>query len=244
MPEHIANFIVFTDGASRGNPGPGGWGAILVENKNLKIKDKDTIQIKELGGREEHTTNNRMELRAAIEALAKIPERAEVKIYTDSSYLINGITKWVKAWKKIGWVTRAKEEVLNRDLWEKLDLLTEKREISWEYVGGHVGIKGNERCDQIATAFADGRKIDLFAGLFHDYAIKNVLDVQAAKIKKESKSRRDAKAYSYISMVKGDIKIHHSWPECEKRVKGVSGARYKKALNAEDEENIIRSFNI
>ncbi|MFA6458821.1 MAG: ribonuclease HI [Candidatus Paceibacterota bacterium] len=230
--------IIFTDGASRGNPGPGGWGAIIIDEA------KGTVV--ELSGREEHTTNNRMELVAAIQALANIPEGSNGKLYTDSSYLINGITKWVKGWKKIDWVTRAKAEVLNRDLWEKLDELADERNIKWEYVGGHVGIPGNERCDVIATSFADKKSFDLYNGPLSSYLVSDILKITHSAVKSaekmETKSRSKAKAYSYISSIKGDIKIYHSWPECEKRVKGVRGARYKKALNAEDEEKIIQEF--
>ncbi len=228
----IMQFTIFTDGSSRGNPGPGGWGAIMIGD------DK----VIELGGRDRLTTNNRMELMAAIEALKKIKEGSEVVIYTDSSYLINGITKWVKGWKRTGWVTRTKDDVLNKDLWIALDSLALERNIIWEYVGGHVGIAGNERCDRIATGFADGDKIELYKGPLAGYPVANILDIKKAALKIETKSRRDAKAYSYVSAIKGIIEIHHSWAECEKIVKGVKGARYKKSLNAEDEERIIAEF--
>jgi ribonuclease HI len=143
-------------------------------------------------------------------------------------------------------VTRAKAEVLNRDLWEKLDELADERNIKWEYVGGHVGIPGNERCDVIATSFADKKSFDLYNGPLSSYLVSDILKITHSAVKSaekmETKSRSKAKAYSYISSIKGDIKIYHSWPECEKRVKGVRGARYKKALNAEDEEKIIQEF--
>jgi ribonuclease HI len=236
---------IFTDGASRGNPGPGGWGAIIVQSEIRQLADKvQSVEAKitELGGREERTTNNRMEITAAISALRRTPKESDIKLYTDSSYLINGITKWVKQWKKIDWMTRAKEDVLNKDLWMELDALVQERTIAWEYVGGHVGIAGNERCHQIATAFADNKKVDLFKGSLAGYAIPNILEIKSAELRIKTKSRRDAPAYSYISSVGGVIEVHHSWPECEERVKGVSGARYKKALNAEDEEKIIEEF--
>jgi ribonuclease HI len=227
---------IFTDGSSRGNPGPGGWAAVVVSD------DK----VIELGGGEKETTNNRMELRAAVEGLKKAPKDSNMTVYTDSSYLIHGITKWIKGWKRNGWKTKAKDDVLNRDLWEKLDDLIEERGVSWKYVGGHVGIVGNERCDHIATAFADGRKISLYKGTLAGYDLPDILDVShdAAKHSKKSSSssRSRAQAHSYVSSVGGTIAVHHSWPECEKRVKGVRGARYKKALNAEDEALIIDEF--
>lgn len=175
---------IFTDGASRGNPGPGGWGAVLIGVKDEKNKDGANAKVIELGGAEKHTTNNRMELTAAIEALKKTPKETEIALYTDSSYLINGITKWIKGWKKIGWMTRAKEEVLNRDLWTELDVLAEGRTIRWQHVGGHIGVAGNERCDEIATTFADGNRIDLFNGALNDYFVQGVLDIEPAGMKK------------------------------------------------------------
>ena len=178
--------IIFTDGSSRGNPGPGGWGAIIIS---------DEKHVTELGGAEKKTTNNRMEIMAAIEALRKAKEESEITLYTDSSYLINGITKWIKGWKRIGWITRTKEEVLNRDLWEELDSLVQERTVKWEYVGGHMGVAGNERCDRIATAFADGEKIKLYNDTLSNYFIPKILDIKQAELKAETKSRRDSRTY-------------------------------------------------
>lgn len=233
---NASDTIIFTDGASRGNPGPGGWGAVIVDGE----------KVVELGGREDRTTNNRMELTAAVKGLEESSADSAIKIYTDSSYLINGITKWVKGWKRNGWQTKAKEDVLNRDIWQELDELAQTRNIKWEYVGGHVGIVGNERCDVIATAFADNDEIKLYSGPLSGYEIKNITDVShdAAKAatKSSSSSRSKAKAYSYISKVGGVIKTHASWAECERRVKGVRGARYKKSLDAHEEAKIIKEF--
>lgn len=228
--------IIFTDGASRGNPGPGGWGAVVVNGD----------QVTELGGREGITTNNKMEMTAAARGLASVPEGETVTVYTDSSYLINGITKWVKGWKSNGWQTKTKQDVLNRDLWMELDELAASRQIKWEYVGGHVGIKGNERCDFIATSFADEERIELYSGLLSGYSIKDIADVshdaERAAAKGSSSSRSKAKAHSYISMVNRKIETHATWAECEKRVKGVRGARYKKSLDASEEAKIISEF--
>ncbi|MEK7501388.1 MAG: ribonuclease HI [Patescibacteria group bacterium] len=165
---------VFTDGACRGNPGRGGWAAIIV----------DSQKVLELGGRERMTTNNRMEMTAAIKALKKTPKEAEVVLYTDSSYLINGITKWVKGWKRNGWkrnnwLTKTKEEVLNKDLWMKLDALTSIRTVDWFHISGHAGIAGNERCDGIATAFADSEPVKLFDDSLEKYNIPNILEVNS-----------------------------------------------------------------
>lgn len=143
--------IIYTDGSSRGNPGKGGYGAIVIDGK----------RVKEIGGREEVTTNNRMELRAAIEALKIILENSEVEIHTDSEYLLKGITIWIKNWIKNNWKTKNKKEVLNKDLWEQLLTEAEKRKIEWKKVLGHSGHKYNDRCDEIATSFADGKSISL-----------------------------------------------------------------------------------
>src|SRR5688500_1201363 len=141
--------VVFTDGAAKGNPGPGGWGAIIVTPDGA---------VTELGGGSTHTTNNKMELAGAIAALeyvAAVP--APITIHTDSTYLIQGITQWVWGWRKKGWRTATGGEVANRDQWERLFALTSARgsnAVEWRWVRGHVGTGGNECCDHIAAAFA------------------------------------------------------------------------------------------
>ena len=166
--------------------------------------------------------------------------------YTDSSYLINGVTKWLNGWKRNGWKTKTKQDVLNRDLWMKLDDLISFKEVVWKYIGGHIGVSGNERCDVIATTFADVGKPNLFDGDISDYKIKNILDIthdaELLKDKKSSSARSRASAYSYVSLVKGKVMVHQTWPECEKRVKGVKGAKYKKALNQAEEKELIREY--
>ena len=261
------NVVVFTDGASRGNPGPGGWAAIIIflrENNNrgpLKV-ESEKLKVVELGGRAEYTTNNRMELSAAIEALSFIKknqgstlnlEKGRTLIfYSDSSYLINGITKWIFGWQKKGWITAEKKPVENRDLWEAIAELTQnyaermQSKIEWQLVGGHVGLPGNERCDEIATAFADGKTPTLYIGTMGRYPIKNILDISfdASKetAKHNSRARMRAKAYSYVSMIDGEIKIHKTWAECEARARGIRGAKYKKAISVEDELGIVAAF--
>jgi ribonuclease HI len=237
--------IIFTDGSSRGNPGPGGWGTVIVKSRKSKVESKD-VTVLELGGREERTTNNRMEIKAAVEGLKKIEDGESVTVYTDSSYVIKGITQWIKGWKRNDWKTKTKDDVLNKDLWMDLDEATAGKSIKWEYVGGHIGIKGNERCDEIATAFADDMKIELYEGTLAGYEISNITDVSHDTVKlaskKSSSSRSSAKAYSYVSLVNGKIETHTSWAECEKRVKGVR-ARFKKALSKEEEVAIMREFS-
>lgn len=238
---HAHKTVIFTDGASRGNPGPGGWGSVVVHQKS-----KDETLVTELGGREDMTTNNRMELKACVRGISYAEKDASILVYSDSSYVINGITKWIKGWKRNGWITSTKQEVVNKDLWMELDEAIQGRHVKWQYVGGHVGIVGNERCDHIATASADERELKLFKGNLKDYDIPNILDISidenAAREKKSSSSRSKAKAHSYISSVGGVIEVHHSWAECEKRVKGKPGARYKKSLDSAEEAKIIEEF--
>jgi ribonuclease HI len=239
------HYKIFADGSSRGNPGPGGWGAIIIE---------DATKIIELGGAEKNTTNNRMELTAAAKAFhtlagltAKNPASAAIEIFTDSSYLINGITKWINGWKKNGWKTKTKADVLNKDLWVELHDLTKSYNIKWHHVGGHVGIAGNERCDEIATEYADGEKVSLYRGDLSLYHHKNILDMkydpEKVMQKKSTTERSRAKAYSYVSRVDGIIKIHRDWTECERRVRGAKGAKYRKSLDKEDEDRIVTEFS-
>jgi ribonuclease HI len=231
---------IFTDGASRGNPGPGGWGTVIVFGTDKSVGRGDRVV--ELGGREDTTTNNRMEIAAAVNALENLPVGSSAAVHTDSSYLINGITKWVKGWQANGWMTKAKEEVLNQDLWERLVEAIDGKQISWKYVGGHSGIAGNERCDEIATAFADETYPRLYDGPLSGYKIKNILDLSHTAEKVSKKSHSKAKAYSYVSLVDGKLMVHQSWVECEARVKGKKGVHFKKALSAEDERAISAEF--
>lgn len=231
--------IIFTDGSSRGNPGNGGWGAVIVTDSN---------QVHEMGGFEANTTNNRMEINAAIRGLSEDSKQKNVDrtiVYTDSKYLIDGITKWIKGWKRNGWKTKTKDDVSNRDLWEELDSIVNDRNISWKYIGGHVGILGNERCDVIATSFADGKPTKLYSGKLSEYPIPGILDIsldEGASMKKnEVNSRSKAEAYSYVSCVNNIVEVHKSWADCEARVKGVKGARYKKALNKHEEELLVKN---
>jgi len=135
-------YIIYTDGACSGNPGPGGWGAVILDLENNQ---------KNIFGKEENTTNNRMELVAPIMALSKIQSNSEVTIYTDSKYLKNGITEWIKNWEINGWKNANKKPVKNKDLWIKLDVLCKKNKISWEWVKGHSANKFNNLADELAT---------------------------------------------------------------------------------------------
>lgn len=147
------NLNIYTDGSSLGNPGPGGWGVLVIKNEELGIKNN-----LELGGGEKNTTNNRMELTGAIEALKFILEKNIVKatIHTDSNYVLNGITSWIINWEKNGWRTAGKKQVLNQDLWQELSKLSKDLgvRITWQKVKGHSGDVYNDLADQIATSHA------------------------------------------------------------------------------------------
>ncbi len=132
---------IHTDGACSGNPGPGGWGAVLRAGE----------LVKEIKGGEADTTNNRMELTAAIEALAALKRPSRVVLYTDSTYVRQGITEWIHGWKRNNWRTSAKKPVKNEDLWRRLDALSAEHDIDWRWVKGHAGDPGNERADALAN---------------------------------------------------------------------------------------------
>ena len=136
---------IYTDGACRGNPGPGGWGALLIAGKNRKS----------LYGGERETTNNRMELTAAIEALNALKRKSRVILHTDSKYLKEGIESWLPRWKARGWKTSNKKPVKNRDLWQALDAAASRHELSWRWVKGHSGDPGNEEADALANQGID-----------------------------------------------------------------------------------------
>jgi ribonuclease HI len=136
---------IYTDGACRGNPGPGGWGVLLISGERRK----------RLHGGEHDTTNNRMELTAVIEALNALKGKRKVTLHTDSKYVLDGINSWIDGWKSRGWKTSAKKPVKNQDLWEALDAARKKHVVSWKWVKGHAGDPGNEEADELANIGID-----------------------------------------------------------------------------------------
>lgn len=141
--------VLYTDGACRGNPGPGGWGVLMQYGPKRK----------ELYGGEDQTTNNRMELMAAIAGLEALKRTCQVDIYTDSQYVRKGITDWIHGWKKNGWKTSARKDVKNRDLWQRLDASIARHRVNWHWVKGHAGHPGNERADALANMGIDDRSV-------------------------------------------------------------------------------------
>jgi len=141
----MKDVIIYTDGACRGNPGPGGWGALI----------KFDIAQKEIFGGQNNTTNNQMELSAAIEGLSTLKEPCNVELFTDSRYVMDGITQWIQNWKKNNWKTSAKKEVKNKELWQQLDELMTYHQVKWHWVKGHSGDPGNETADLLANKGID-----------------------------------------------------------------------------------------
>jgi len=237
--------VVFTDGAAKGNPGPGGWGVIIATPDG---------HVTELGGRSPITTNNKMELTGAIAALEQLHDvPGPTDVYTDSTYVIQGITQWIFGWRRKGWRTAEGNEVLNREYWERLSALVADRrsgQIRWHYVRGHVGIPGNERVDEIADTLARGGEVMLYDGplVGYGHAIFDVPDDTTVPARSNrsggSAPKGRSAAHSYLSVVDGQAMRHATWAECERRVKGRSGARFKKAASAADEVEILRGWGV
>lgn len=248
------SILIFTDGACTGNPGPGGWGSIMA------LPDGT---IRELGGNHPQTTNNRMEMAAAIHALAKI-ENTDAKaivLYTDSTYLIQGITKWVWGWRNRGWKTADGKDVANRELWEELSRHVARLKpltIDWRYVRGHAGFEGNERCDRIAVAFANGKRESLYTGPRDGYFVdlSNLPDAQPLPEPKGGKGdyrngsaagtkggASSSGAVTYLSYFNGVVTRHKTWADCEKLVKG-RNAKFKKAKSAHEERSILEGWGL
>jgi ribonuclease HI len=234
--------VVFADGASSGNPGPGGWGAIVATPEG---------EIIELGAGFRQVTNNQMELSAVIGALERLPDHPHpIGIYTDSTYVIRGITQWVWGWLRKGWKTAEGKDVANADMWRKLLALVGRQKkiapIEWHYVRGHSGIPGNERVDQIAVEFSKGTRPRLYQGalLSYDVPVHDIPENTELPPEKPRNNGDKSKPYSYLSLVGGTPMRHATWAECERRVKGQSGAKFKKAMSADEEEQILKSWGV
>lgn len=232
--------IVFTDGACSGNPGPGGWGAVVATPDG---------QVKELGGGSDLTTNNEMELMAVIQALVFLRDDSRpVTVYTDSTYVIRGITQWVWGWTRNSWKNAEGQDVANQECWKKLLGLTLDRKkispapIQWKYSRGHVGTPGNERCDEIAVHFSKGKYISLYEGSLLNYPIA-IYDLPEDTELPEMKPKGEKKAaYAYLSLVGGVAVRHSDWASCEKRVKGQSGAKFKKVMSESELQELLKSW--
>lgn len=244
MSKKFESVVVFTDGACSGNPGPGGWGSVIATPEGF---------IKELGGAVDNTTNNRMEILAVLSALNYVSKNKglqsyPIDIYTDSTYVIRGITQWIWGWIKKGWLTAEGEPVSNQDLWLDLSAVVSKQnkksKINWHYSRGHVGTPGNERCDEIAVHFSKKKWVDLYEGSLLQYPI-SIYDLPEDTSLPEIKEKIEKKpAYSYLSYLSGEVWRHSDWASCERRVKGRSGAKFKKATSAHNEQEILKEWGL
>jgi len=247
-----ANILIYTDGACSGNPGPGGYGSIVITNFE---------KVTELGQYFIQTTNNRMELQAVLSALQFCIENLEsvqtLQIFTDSVYVIRGATEWLFGWKKRSWKTAGGKDVTNQDLWQQMDqllyqiTLRYKIKIKWSFIRGHKGIPGNERCDEIGVAFSKKNLIELFSGLAKDY----FFDVSVLPIEEslpEMKPLGGGKASStesghqkqtwYLSLINNKVAKYTTWKDCEAAVKGRPGVKFKKVTSADEEQSLLKSW--
>ncbi len=236
----MKNLTLYTDGASRGNPGPGGWAAILMT-------DKEVI---ELAGAKDPATNNQMELEGVIQGLTYATKHFDgysVALHADSMYVLNGIEKWLDGWVRKGWVTMTKKPVENKIQWIKLLALRDSlgKNLELVKVAGHSGHEFNDRCDELAVAAALKNNPKLFKGSFVDYK-QQLIDTPPKSVKKSpsKSSSQKGTAYSYVSMVGGKVYTDKTWAACEKRVKGTKGAKYKKVFSKGEETGLIQDYTL
>ena len=229
---------VYTDGASRGNPGPGGWAAIVIGEDKLV----------ELAGAKKPATNNQMELEAVIQGLAYIEKKfgkASVELHADSRYVLHGIESWIDGWVRNGWQTTAKKPVENKAQWMKLMKLRDQfgRSLALNKVDGHSGHLYNDRCDELAVLAALGKKPKLFVGSVEDYAEQLGTTPPKSPLKKSSSTKNKGTAYSYVSLVGGKVYIDKDWATCEKRVKG-KNAKFKKVFSKAEETDLVQDYTL
>ncbi len=241
----LNSILAFADGASSGNPGSGGWGVAIAYPDG---------RVEERGGHERDVTNNQMELRAALEALRAIGDwPGKIELFTDSTYVIRGITQWIWGWRSREWKTAEGKEVSNRPLWEQLLIATLRRKaagpVQWCYVPGHSGVPGNERVDAIAAGFAQGKRPSLYRGMLlqYEYPIHD-LPEEGFELPPMRDSRtagtKPEQPHCYLSLVNGKLERHPDWKSCEARVKGRPGAKFKKAMSPADEARILKDWGI
>jgi ribonuclease HI len=235
----IDTYVVYCDGACSGNPGRGGWASVILSPKGT---------VKEIGGPSAATTNNKMELTAVIESLRLIQPKSKVIVLTDSSYVLNGITKWIYGWRKNNWINSGGEAVANKDLWEDLLSESKKFSIDWRYCRGHIGIAGNERADEIAVSFSKNTFIDLYFGKASEYShellpLPDEVEIPSYNNNKSKASNSCEKPY-YLSYSNGVLRTHKEWKSCEASTKGISGAKFKKVKNQNEESQALKDWGI
>lgn len=233
---------IFTDGATRGNPGLGGYGVVML--------DRNTDQVYEYGQHKALTTNNEMELAAVLRALQVAAQKKyhSFTLFTDSKYVHTGVTAWRFGWAKRGWTNKEGEPIKNRELWQEVHKTLNTNgfvDIQWVRVSGHMGVPGNERADTIATAFADGKKIDLATGAIDPSqwaALANVPSLEEIDaIRARKRAHTSGEGCWYISLVDGVVEDHQTWDACKKRVDGVF-AKYKKVCSQEEKAEVLAGW--
>ena len=230
---HVPSFLIVSDGACSGNPGPGGWGLIVV------TPDEN---VREFGGHEPESTNNRMELMGFYRGMQEVykardafPKVRVLHAISDSKYVLDGAKNYLPNWVKNGWKTSTGGEVKNQDMWEKVlkgQMLLKECGFRFEYelVKGHSGNEANERCDQIAVKYSHEEPIELFKGPVSNYSV----------------SLTTGKAFEpvYLSFLEGKLRKHKTWDECKTLVEGKKGARYKKVTNALQERETLALWGV
>jgi len=232
----MKSYILISDGACSKNPGPGGWGMILVTPED---------QVLEFGGHESESTNNRMELMGLYRGMQEIYKLEKKKktadlihVISDSKYVLDGASKYVANWARSAWRTSTGTEVKNQDLWEKIlkgftELKKLKMRFDYELVKGHSGHDANERCDQIAVAYSKNEEVELFQGPLSDYPVKVGKNLVG-----------EAFQMVYLSYIDGVLSKHLTWAECQKATQGRSGAKYKKVTNTKEMQDTLKLWGL
>ncbi len=231
--------MIYTDGASRGNPGKGGWAAILMTEK----------EVIELAGRQDDATNNQMELEGVIQALSVVIKKYKgenIVLHSDSAYVLGGLNSWLDGWVRNNWITSTKKPVENKPQWQKLLKLRDElgRRLHLVKVAGHSGHEFNDRCDELAVSYALGKKIPLYKGLYTAYLGKLSETPPKSPVKKTSSKNTEKKAYSYVSLVAAKVSVDKTWEACERRVKGAKGAKFKKVFSKEEETSLVQDYTL
>ncbi len=226
MQKTSARNVIFTDGSSLGNPGPGGYGAILLLCEGICT---------EFGGSEVRTTSNAMELQGAVVALQNIRQKDQhTLLLSDSSYLIQNAQTSLKRWASNGWVTLEGKPIANQDKWQALfEVLKGFSRIEFQHVSGHVGVLGNERCDLIARGYAEGKKPKLYSGPIDGHPDAKSIDAWFETF-----------APYYLSYLEGKLQKHTTWADCEARVKAKKGAKFKKVKTKSEEVDTLKNWGV
>lgn len=238
-------YIIVSDGACSKNPGPGGWGLIVVTPED---------EVMEFGGHEDETTNNRMELMGlyrGMQEVFKIENKKKaakvIHVISDSKYVLDGASKYVANWARSAWRTSTGSEVKNQDLWEKIlkglgEFQKLKMRFEYELVKGHSGHEANERCDQIAVAFCKNESLDLYSGPLSEYSVK--VGMNLAVNEPAPKVKGEVYEPVYLSLVNGKVSRHTMWNDCQNATIGISGAKFKKVKSAKEEEDILKLWGV